>query len=152
VARYVVLDTTPLGLASTRRGHPQGDVCRAWLDRLRLGGVRVVVPEVADYEVRRELLRVGAVAGVRRLDALASALVYAPVTTAVMRQAAAFWADVRRRGLPTAADPSLDGDAVLAAQAALLGGPGDVVEVATANAAHLARFPGVDAREWVTVV
>jgi predicted nucleic acid-binding protein len=152
VARYVVLDTTPLGLASLRRGHPKGDVCRAWLDGLRQTGVRLVVPEVADYEVRRELMRVGAVAGVRRLDALAAGLVYAPITTAVMRQAATFWADVRRRGLPTAADPSLDGDAILAAQAALLGGPGDAVELATANAGHLGRFPGVNAREWLTVL
>jgi hypothetical protein len=79
-------------------------------------------------------------------------MVYDPVTTAVMRQAAAFWADVRRRGLPTAADPSLDADAILAAQAVLLGGPGDVVEVATANATHLSRFPGVNAREWAAIV
>jgi predicted nucleic acid-binding protein len=151
VARYVVLDTTPLGLAGTRRGHPQGDACRIWLDALRQSSVRVVVPEVADYEVRRELLRVNATAGLRRLDALAAGLIYDPVTTAVMRTAAELWADVRRRGMPTAADASLDGDAILAAQAALLGAPGDVVEIATANAAHLGRFPGINAREWAAI-
>jgi predicted nucleic acid-binding protein len=152
VARYIVLDSTPLGLASTRRGQSRWDACRAWLDGLRQAGVRVVVPEVADYEVRRELLRVNAVAGLRRLDALAAGLIYDPITTAVMRMAAGFWADVRRRGLPTAADLSLDGDAILAAQAILIGAPGDVVEIATANAAHLSRFPGVNAREWATIV
>ena len=151
MARYVVLDTTPLGLASTRRNHPQGDNCCAWLDALRLAGVRVVVPEIADYEVRRELLRLNALTGLRRLEALVLGLVYDPITTAVMRQAAAFWADVRRRGLPTAADAALDGDAILAAQAALLGAPGDTVEVATANPAHLGRFPGINAREWASV-
>jgi hypothetical protein len=152
VARYVVLDSTPLGLASTRRGHSQGDRCRVWLDALRLSGVRVVVPEVVDYEVRRELLQVNALGGLLRLDALAVGLVYDPITTAVMRQAAAFWADVRRRGLPTAADASLDGDAILAAQAGLLGGPGDVVEIATSNVGHLGRFPGINAREWALVI
>ncbi len=54
-----------------------------------------------------------------------------------MRKAAEFWADLRRRGLPTAADDSLDADAILAAQVALIGGPGDTVTVATSNARHL---------------
>ena len=111
-----------------------------------------MVPEVARYEVRRELLRVNAIAGLRRLDALAACLIYDPITTAVMRTAAGFWADVRRRGMPTAADMSLDGDAILAAQAILLGATEDIVEIATANAAHLSRFPGVNAREWATLV
>ena len=66
MARYVVLDATPLGLVCTRRGHSRGDHSRAWLDALRLTGVRIVVPEIADYEVRRELLRINAVAA-RRL-------------------------------------------------------------------------------------
>src|SRR5262245_47190848 len=46
--------------------------------------------EVADYEVRRELTRVGAHPSLRRLDQLVAAgrLSYAPVTTAEWRQAA----------------------------------------------------------------
>ena len=68
-----------------------------------------------------------------------------------MRKAAEFWADLRRRGLPTAADESLDADAILAAQAALIGGPGDTVTVATSNPVHLARFPGIDARDWPSI-
>jgi len=113
--------------------------------------VRVVVPEVADYEVRRELLRVNAAAGLLRLDALSAGLMYDPITTAVMRQAATFWADVRRRGMPTAADASLDGDVILAAQAFLLSASGNLVELATANTAHLGRFRGVNVREWATI-
>ena len=68
-----------------------------------------------------------------------------------MRLAASFWADVRLRGVPTADDQALDADAILAAQAALIGGAGDVVTVATGNVAHLTRFPRNDAREWSTV-
>ena len=45
----------------------------------------------------------------------------------------------------------LDADAILAAQADLIGNPGDVVTVATSNARHLARFPRVDAREWSSI-
>src|SRR3712207_1956012 len=60
MSRIVVLDAGPLGLASQPRGLPRADDCRDWIRDLDAAGVRVVAPEVADYEVRRELLRVGA--------------------------------------------------------------------------------------------
>jgi hypothetical protein len=151
MARIIMLDSTPLGLACHRRGHLRGDAGRAWINALRVAGVLVVVPEIADFEVRRELIRAGASAGLTRLDNLTASLAYDPITTAVMRKAAEFWADVRRRGLPTAADQSLDADAILAAQAALIGGSGDVVTVATGNSAHLTRFPGIDAQDWASI-
>jgi hypothetical protein len=50
------------------------------------------VPEIADYEVRRELLRANRVSGLARLDGLARLLEYLPLTTAAMRQAVVFWA------------------------------------------------------------
>jgi predicted nucleic acid-binding protein len=148
VARIVVLDAGPLGLASQARGKPDADRCRVWIDALEAAGVRVVAPEIADYEVRRELLRAGATAGVRRLDRLIGSLDYAPITTAAMRRAAEFWAIVRRGGVPTAHPHALDADCILAGQATLLGGSGDAVTIASANIRHLARFPGIDAREW----
>jgi hypothetical protein len=151
MARIVLLDSTPLGLVCRRRGHRQGDICRAWLDRLLLAGVIVVVPEIADYEVRRELIRAGAHTGLMRLNALSTSLSYDPITTPAVHKAAEFWADVRRRGLPTAADQSLDADALLAAQATLIGAPGDTVYVATSNPVHLIRFPGIDARDWASI-
>jgi predicted nucleic acid-binding protein len=66
-----------------------------------------------------------------------------------MLRAAELWADLRRAGLPTAAPGSLDGDCILAAQALLSAGPGDVLTVATDNVGHLGRM--VDARTWETV-
>jgi hypothetical protein len=122
-----------------------------WLDSLRAAGVVVIVPEIADYEVRRELIRAGVIAGLVRLDTLTASLIYDPITTLIMRKASDFWAVVRRRGLPTAADQSLDADAIVAAQAALVGVPGDTVTVATSNPAHIGRFPGIDAREWPSI-
>ncbi len=149
--RIILLDSTPLALICRHRGHPRGDVCRRWLDSIEMAGVVVVVPEIADYEVRREWTRSGSRGGLARLDYLATRLIYHPITTPVMHRAAEFWADVRRHGLPTAADSGLDADAILAAQADLIGNPGDVVTVATSNARHLARFPGIDAREWSSI-
>ncbi len=151
MARIILLDSTPLGLACRPHGHVPGDLCRQWLDSIRLAGPLVVVPEIADYEVRRELIRRRAHGGLARLDRFTVQLAFAEITTQVMRKAAEFWADLRRRGLPTAADSGLDADAILAAQADLIGNPGDVVTVATSNARHLARFPGIDAREWSAI-
>ena len=91
----------------------------------------MVVPDVADYEVRRELTRIRASASLRRLDELVilGGLLYAAVTTVEWRKAAEFWADARTRGLPTASRDSLDADVVLAACAATIGQPGDLESV-----------------------
>jgi predicted nucleic acid-binding protein len=151
MARIILLDSTPLGLLCRRRGHPHGDACRRWLDSIELAGILVVIPEIADYEVRRELIRSGSGAGLGQLDNLTLTSLYDPLTTPIMRKAAEFWADLRRRGLPTAADAGLDADAILAAQAALIGNPGDIVIVATSNLRHLARFPGIDAQDWPSI-
>jgi len=110
----------------------------------------VRVPEITDYEVRRELLRLNKQKSVDRLDLLRATIGYIPITTATMLRAADFWAQVRKLGKPTADNKALDGDVILAAQAALLAEQGDEVIVATTNVGHLARF--VDAREWQRIV
>ncbi len=124
--------------------------CNQWLTAHLANGVRVIIPEIADYEIRRELLRAGKVRGLARLDQLQEVLEYVPITTIAMRQAAAFWAHVRQQGQPTAADAALDGDAILAAQAVTLDAGGDTVTIATANPSHIARF--APARHWQDIV
>ncbi len=42
------------------------------------------MPEICDYETRRELLLAGKLNGIARLDALEGALEYLPLTTAAM--------------------------------------------------------------------
>ena len=103
-----------------------------------------MVPEIADYEVRRELIRARRSVGIDRLDAFINRVEYLAITTSAMRQAAEFWAEARQQGRPTAADPALDGDVILAAQAATLSR--DRVIVATTNVRHLSRF--VPAELW----
>ena len=110
----------------------------------------MIVPEVADYEVRRELTRVGAYPSLRRLDQLVvtGRLSYVPITTAEWRQAAVLWADARAHGVPTASRDALDADVILAACATTIAQPGDVVIVATMNVGHLAPIatPGYGRR------
>ena len=144
VSRTVLLDAGPLGLATNPGRSDAAAECARWLRELMAGGTSVLIPEIADYEVRRELLRAGKVAGLARLDSLAAALEYLPITTVAMRKAAELWAEARRAGRPTAGAESLDADVILAAQALTLGIE-DVV-VATTNEAHLGRY--VAAAVW----
>jgi predicted nucleic acid-binding protein len=147
--RLVFLDSGPLGLLTNPRGRSKPEQCRQWVKDLAAAGVRVFVPEIADYEVRRKLIHIRATAGIRRLDQVKATLDYAPLTTDVMLLAADLWAAARSAGLPTAAPEALDGDCILAAQALLAAGPNDTVTVATDNVAHLSRF--VDAQLWETI-
>jgi predicted nucleic acid-binding protein len=119
---------------------------KEWLQALLRAGCVVMVPEIADYEIRRELLRAEKAKGVERLDAL-KAVGYLPLSTNAMLKAAEYWAQARQEGLPTASDEALDADVVLAAQAIVLDNSSnnDVV-VATANVGHLSRF--VRAELW----
>ena len=112
--------------------------------------IEVFIPEIADYEVRRELLRSNKKKGVERLDWLQSILEYLPLSTTIMLQAAQFWAEARQQGFPTADNKALDGDVILAAQALSLSAQGYKTVVATMNVKHLQRF--VDAQEWSDIV
>jgi hypothetical protein len=122
---------------------------KTWLaDRIDAGDVHLI-PDVADYEVRRELLRVRKSTGIYRLDALGATLGVFATTPEVLREAAQMWATARQRGRPTAVDAALDIDVIIAAQAREIEREGHVVPVATTNVAHLAQF--VDAKMWADV-
>ncbi|HEX6817847.1 MAG TPA: hypothetical protein VF120_05685 [Ktedonobacterales bacterium] len=107
----------------------------------------MLVPEIADYEVRRGLQLAGSIQGIAALDRSHLLLGYVPITTAAMRQAAEFWARARQMGRPTAADTALDGDVILCGQAVVLASASsDTVVIATENLKHLTLF--VQAEEW----
>jgi predicted nucleic acid-binding protein len=142
VSRVVFLDAGSIGLVTNPKLSPESTLCTRWLQTLITSNIRVIIPEIADYEVRRELLRANKVRGIARLDELANLVEYLPITTAAMRQAAMFWAQARQQGQPTASDKTIDSDMILAAQAMTV----DVVDVviATTNVGHLSRFAPAD--------
>jgi hypothetical protein len=142
----VLLDAGPLGMITNPKSSPENEACKNWLASLAYNGVEVVIPEIADYEVRRELLRAGKERGLGRLDALKSILGYAQITTPVMLKAAEFWAAARKMGRQSAADASLDADMILVAQARGIVRDGDETVIATTNVRHLALF--ASARMW----
>jgi len=141
VSLIVLLDAGPLGMLTNPKISPENEACKNWLANLTYNGVGVVIPEIADYEVRRELIRAGLQESVNRLDRLKAVLNYLPINTDVMLKAAELWAQARNRGTTTAAPKALDADVILAAQALHVAG-----SVATENVEHLSLF--VDAKDW----
>ncbi len=137
----VVLDAGPLGKVAHPR--PNREVA-SWLRGLAAQGAVIMLPEIADYELRRSFLLEGLTESVARLDALKSRMLYLPLNTEVMVKAAELWAEARRRHKPTADPQALDADAILAVQALQAG-----AIVATDNVGHLSLF--VDARHWSSI-
>jgi len=142
-----VLDSGPLGLLSNPLANPEAVRCHAWLDALIDHGHRVLTSEICDYEVRRELLRVGRPQSIARLDDLMVQLDILPINRRTMLRAAELWAEARRRGRPTADPAALDADVILAAQTQLFAEAiREPVVVVTTNARHLQQF--VETRRW----
>jgi hypothetical protein len=138
VVKVVVLDSTPLGLLAAPPHIPAAAACTSWANALVVAGHRLIIPEITDYEVRRELLRLRAVSRVRQLDSLRGWMEYLALDTPMMRRAADLWAFARQTGQPTAGDNTIDIDMILIAQAESLADPNTVI--ATGNVGHLARF------------
>jgi predicted nucleic acid-binding protein len=105
------------------------------------GRTEVIIPEITDFEVRRNLLLEGLLESVQRLDELKALLTYLPLSTRVMLRAAEFWAQARKHGRAAADPRELDVDVILAAQAHEVRGI-----VVTENVGHLALF--VEAKAW----
>ena len=137
-SKPLILDSGPLGQIAHPKRH--ADV-GTWFRGLLVAQTVIVVPEVADYEVRRNFILEGFTASIARLDGLKQSLVYLPLTTETMLRAAELWAEARRRGRPTGDPNELDGDVILAAQALQVG-----AAVVTDNVGHLSQF--VEARTW----
>jgi len=141
MSKIVLLDAGPLGMVSNPNATGVNRECFEWMEGLLVNGFQVRVPEIADYEVRRELLRANKTLGLARLDLVKNTIGYLPLTTSIMLRAAELWAQARNVGMPTADRKALDCDVIVAAQALEVNGL-----VATDNVGHLSRF--VDARSW----
>jgi len=146
MSRVILLDTHPLSKVT----HPKIDPkVQEWLKYLRENKTVMRVPEIADYELRRELLRQGNQKSINRLNKL-SQICLIPLTPETMRKAAELWAWVRNQGKPTASNDSLDGDVILAAQAILQLKSFDEMIVVTTNLKHISRFEseGIGVADW----
>lgn len=94
MSRFILLDSGPLGMLTNPKATPLCEECRLWFTTLASKNYEVILPEITDYEVRRELLRAGKIASVRQLDLLKTLIPYLPISTETMLKAAELWAPV----------------------------------------------------------
>lgn len=84
MSRVILLDTNPLSKVT----HPKIDPkVQQWLKSLRDTKTFIRVPEIADYELRRELLRERKHKSIEHLNQL-SKICLIPITPETMRKAA----------------------------------------------------------------
>lgn len=57
--QYIILDSGPLGMVANPRASGTTLNCQLWLENQLQQGSVILIPEIADYEVRRELIRAG---------------------------------------------------------------------------------------------
>jgi len=114
VTLHILLDSNPLGLLSKPSRGTAASIA-SWAAACLAAGHKFYVPEVIDYELRRELLRAGKANSVRELDRLKAALNFLPITSPAMLLAADLWATSRQGGLATGDPKKLDIDVILAA-------------------------------------
>ena len=146
----IVLDTSIIGIVTNPKSSPNSFACTAWLKTKLANADEIFIPEICDYEIRRELIRANKTQGLARLDTFKNSLNYLPITTDAMLKAAEFWAIARQKGKPAAPDLSLDGDMILSAQTFILEEDlGENAVIATTNVKHLNLF--ADAREWINI-
>ena len=148
--RHILLDSTPLGIISNPANTPEVIAITNWAAACLSAGHKIYIPEVIDYEVRRELIRAGKTPGIAKLNRLESTLRYVPLTTPAMLLAAELWAQTRNRGLATGDPKKLDIDMILVAQALALGIPAAELVIATTNVRHLGRFLPADL--WANIM
>jgi toxin FitB len=146
MGKVILLDTNPLSQVTHPKTEPK---IQQWLQSLKKEETVIRVPEIADYELRRELLRQGKQKSIDRLNKL-SQICLIPINSETMKKAAQLWAWVRNQGNPTASNDSLDGDVILAAQAILQLKIFDNVTVVTTNLKHISRFEseGISIADW----
>ena len=147
--RHILLDSFPLGLVSAPARNTNAIAITNWTTDCLAAGNRLYIPEVIDYELRRELLRAGKVNSVKKLDGFKTLLRFLPINSQAMLLAADLWSQSRQSGLATGDPKKLDIDVILAAQALTLGVPASELVVATSNVGHISRF--VSAALWENI-
>lgn len=148
-SKVIFLDSGPLGILVNAKTPPPPLTAAAvrWAAALIGAGHRLIVPAIADFEVRRELVRAGRTQSVALLDAWNAAQPdrYLPLTDSALKHGARLWAQARNSGSLPADPKELNGDVLIAAQVldyqqAHGLEAADIVVAATVNVGHLALF------------
>lgn len=96
MSQHILLDSSPLSALRLPMRSVGVIAIREWSRSCLAAGHHIYVPEVIDYELRRELLRADKTASIQRLDTLKTTFRYLPLTTMAMLRAAELWAASRQ--------------------------------------------------------
>jgi predicted nucleic acid-binding protein len=143
MALIIAIDSGPLG----QLAHPDSDrypELNRWFDLHQAAGTLFLIPEIADFEVRRNLILEQREHSLLRLDNLTNRARYFPLNTDAIRLAARYWAHARRTGWSVGDPNELNADVIIAAQATLA-----KALIVTNNVGHLAQF--VEALPWTEI-
>ncbi len=153
--RIIFLDTTPLSIVTNAKVPKITQAALQWVADLGSAGHKIVVPAIADFELRRELIRAGNTPSLESLDTFNQVIPdrYLPLTDSALKRAAELWAQARNRGILPADPKELNGDVLIAAQMLeyqFANGLTDAqIMIATVNVGHLALF--VPAKVWTEI-
>ena len=81
MTKVVVIDSGPVRLLCRREVTPPVDACREWQVDVVAHHARIILPEIVDYEERRELIRLNSLSSIERLDSLTMLHECLPLTT-----------------------------------------------------------------------
>ena len=110
----ILLDSGPLSQITHPRVNPH---IRQWLTFIKTQRWIVQIPEICDYEVRRELLLHDFDKSIDRLNQFRQRKQLLAITSETLLTAAEIWAWIRAKGQSTKDDRALDVDVILIAQA-----------------------------------
>ena len=110
MSKVVLLDAGPLGRLARPGESPRNGSCCAWALDLQRKGAIVRVTAIADYEVRRENVRLNRADALAELDSLKARYAYLPLCEEALRWAADYWAQARTIHGRAAGGDKLDAD------------------------------------------
>lgn len=152
MSKVIFLDAGPLGIIANPKTPPSPLTIQAieWVYALTIAGCRLIVPAIADFEVRREFLRAGMPDSLVLLDVWNTAQPdrYLRLTDSALKLAAQLWAQARNGGTLPADPKELNGDVLIAAQIldyqANYGLATSDIVIASVNVGHLSLFVPTD--------
>jgi len=142
----VLIDSGPLGKLVNPEQHPE---VKDWLAFMKKRKILIRVPQICDYELRRELILQNFTKSIGRLDRFQQQNQFLPLSEDDFFEAAEIWAGLRKTGQPTSDDRGLDGDVILAAQAISQQQEFEQVIILTENERHIPRFQPWGIHTWL---
>jgi hypothetical protein len=147
--RVVLLDCCTLGtITNPNDDNAEGLHCRQWAEDLRRKGTQVKIPAIADYELRREYIRLNFGKSLAELDNLVRVFGRVDLTPEALLKAAELWAAAKRDyGRDLRCNHKIDADMILCGQAFIESANGDKILIATDNLRHL-RLAWPESHLW----